>query len=561
LFLELALLSFIVLFIAMVLSRFNLPIVASYVIAGVVSQLVVKSFFGGSSVVDFSRVADIGVILLMFAIGIEFPLNKIFKYKTRIFVLAFFQVIITCILLTIISLLLGNSFSVSLVIGTLFSFSSTVIVAKFLSEKGLVHEEQGEMSLAILIIQDLIIIPISVILPLFLKVNNQGLNFFFAVLFVLLKSSIIFVVVFLIVNKIMPYLLRRLKQKFRSDFLILLVISLSLFMSSFAARLGFPLSVGAFLAGITVSMTTERFAIFSEIRPVRDLFSIVFFVFLGFSIDVNYLIVEFPKIILFAILAIVIKIVVGYFSSIRSGIHPKNAFKISVNLSQISEFAFILSSIYLSEKLISESDYKLIVAVTLLTIILSPFLFKEETRILKKFKRFFENREKEKYIFAENLSMQNHVVLCGFGRIGRRVMKNLNSNGIPFVIIDENKQEVESLKSKGFNAVYGDATEIEILNFANVQTAKIIVIAVPDRFSQETIISHSIRLNNRIIIYGRAHENQDKKYLYAIGARYVLYPEFEGALALSKRILKQYKIDDDNIELILRQNFEDEKII
>jgi monovalent cation:H+ antiporter-2, CPA2 family len=561
LFFELSLLVVFVFFAGLILSRFNIPLVAAYIIAGIVSQVVLKNIFFKQIDFDFSRVADIGVILLMFTIGIEFPLNKIFKFKSRVFILASIQVTITTLILTTLFIIFRYTPSVALVIGMLFSFSSTVIVAKYLSEKGLIHEDEGELSMAILIIQDLIVIPGSIILPLFLQANTEGAVFVINIFFILLKSSLIFLSVFLFVSKIMPFFLDKLKKTFRSDLLLLLVISLSLFMSSLSAKLGFPLSVGAFLAGITVSMTTERFAIFSEIRPIRDVFSIVFFVFLGFSIDITYVVRDLPKILLVTIFVIFIKIAVTYLTSVKSFIHPKNAFKIAINLSQISEFAFILSSIYFKSGLLQASEYKMIVAVTLLTIIISPFLVKEESRILKKYKNFFAIKENRAYVFAENLLLQNHVVLCGFGRIGQRVIKNLLVHGIPFVIIDDNRKEVEALQGKGLNAVYGDATEIEILNFANVKTARTVVVAVPDRFSQEAIISHALRLNPQIIVYGRAHENTDKKYLYAIGARYVLYPEFEGAMALSKRILKLYKVDDEEISLILKRNFEDEKII
>lgn len=359
----------------------------------------------------------------------------------------------------------------------------------------------------------------------------------------------------------MPYIFKKVSAVYKEDLLLLTVISLSLLMSGFAAALGFPLAVGAFIAGMTVSLSTEKYAIFSEIKPLRDIFSILFFIFLGFSLDVEFIFKDILKIILFAVVVIVVKTAVLYLLSLKFSIHPKNAFKTSVNLSEVSEFAFILSAIYYKSSLLSVDDYRLILSVTLLTIVISPFLFKEEAWFLKKFKSVFEIKENKAYVFAKNLSLENHIILCGYGRIGQRIVKNLLLHGIPFVIIDDNKNEVEVLQGRGLNAIYGDATEVEILGFAGITRAKAIVIAVPDRFSQEAIISHSSRLNPRIIIYGRAHENEDKQYLYALGARYVLYPEFEGAMAMTKRILKLFKIDDFAVNQTLRQNFEDEKII
>lgn len=168
--LELALVSIFVLIIGLLLTKLNIPLIAAYVLSGLLAQIILQAFFRGSvSVASFSSLADIGVVLLMFTLGVEFPLKKVFRLKSRIIYLTILQVLLCSAVLSVIFIVFKYQINSAIVFGILFAFSSTVIVAKFLSEHGLVHEEAGEMSLGILILQDMLIIPVSILLPLFLN--------------------------------------------------------------------------------------------------------------------------------------------------------------------------------------------------------------------------------------------------------------------------------------------------------------------------------------------------------------------------------------------------------
>lgn len=553
--LSLAFFFTIVLVIGIIAFKLKIPFVAAYIFAGfIISRFVISEYI--------HVFADIGVILLMFALGVEFPFKKILSMKTTIFQLAFLQILISSIILLFVFFISGYSLQTSIVFGILMSFSSTVIVAKFLNEKGQIHAVHGETSIGILILQDLIVIPVSIILPILLKTGQYSLNSIFAdLLLIFAKSTIIFGILAILSKKIVPKILKGINFYWNKELLLLAVISIGLIMSGIAEKLGFSLAIGAFLAGAAISLTDEKFEIFSEIKPLRDIFGVIFFVYLGFSLNLNFLIKNFILILFFTFLLIIIKFLVLYFLCLYKKIYQKNSFRIALNLSQVSEFAFILAIHYFQQSLLKIEYYEMIVSITLASIVISPFLLKSEEKIILKYKKFFTAKHDQFFNFSENFELNNHVILCGFGRIGQRISKNLEAYGIPFLVIDENKTLIEKLKSRGLKGIYGDATENDILGFSGLAKAKAIVLTIPDKFSQELIISHCSKINPRILIYARAHKSEDKKYLYAMGARYVLYPEFEGAFAMSKRILKLFNITDIQIAKTFRANLEDEKII
>jgi CPA2 family monovalent cation:H+ antiporter-2 len=507
-----------------------------------------------------SAIADVGIVLLMFTIGLEFSLKRIFNLKSYVWQIALLQIVLSSFFLGGLLCLFKFPVNVAVMMGILFSFSSTVIVAKLITEDGSLHAQSGELSIIILLIQDLIVMPISILLPLMLTTTSFDFVLFTSLLFAIGKSTLIFVLIILFAKKIIPFVLHKVSGFVQADLLLISIVCSVTLFASISEMLGLSLAVGAFIAGMIISVTQEKNAVFSEIRPLRDIFSIIFFLYLGFSINLEFVFRHFFQIALIALCVIAIKFLIVYVLLRKYEIHKKHSLKIAAQLSQISEFAFILSLNYFKNGIIDIANYNYILSITLLTIIISPIFINYIKHVVRKYK-FMSNREKNELVFGDNINLERHIVLCGFGRIGKQIVKHLLLNNIPFVVIDDNKKEIDLIKSRGLNAIYGDATQIEILNYASVSRARLVVLAIPDRFSQEIIISHVQRLNPQAVIYGRVHNNNDKKYLYALGVRYVLFPEFEGAMAFSKRILKIFGISDEKIAQSADKIFYDEKII
>lgn len=553
--------SFVLIFtllVGLIFARFKIPSVAAYLVSGILLGVFFRAFIKNQGV--FSSISDFGIVFLMFAIGVEFSAKKMFSFKSPIFKMVFAQVFLTTIAIFLVLLFIFKfSFNYAILVSLLFSFSSTVIVAKLLTENGIVHTVEGETSLLILIFQDLFVLPISIFLPLLMKYHTFSFDVVLNFALIFVKSGVIFALLFFVSRRVVPWVFEKVAKVGSHDLFLVTSVAFAILISSISERLGFSLAIGAFIAGVLVSLTMEKQAVFSEIKSLRDIFSIIFFVFLGFAINPVFIFSNFLMIFGAAIIVILIKIIILYFISILFEFHKKNSAKIAINLASISEFAFILSAMYFKQKLIDQFHFEFIVSVALLTIIISPFLFKSRRKIITKLK--FLTEEKNKYAISPSLNLENHVVICGFGRIGQRVISHLKLNDVPFIVVDDNKRDIEKLKGFGELSIYGDATQIEILNYTSIQKARVLVVAIPDRFSQELIIRNAKRLNPKIIIFARAHENDDKKYLYAMGADYVLYPEFEGAMTLSKKILDMFGVSDLLINQSLKKIEEDEKII
>lgn len=556
--LEISLLFLLALVAGLIFARCKIPLIASYLVTGVLYGQIAGLIFKPSNVLPV--IADVGIVLLMFTVGLEFSLKRIFNLKLYIWQIAFFQVVLTSIFLGGVLVLFKFPTSLAFAMGFLFSFSSTVIAAKLITENGSLHAQSGELSIIILLIQDLMVMPVSIFLPLLLKTTAIDFVLIMGFLFALGKSMLIFVFIILFAKKIIPFVLRKVTSFVQADLLLIAVICSVTVFSSLSEMLGFSLAIGAFVAGMIISVTQEKNVVFSEIRPLRDVFSIVFFLYLGFSINLKFVFSNFFNIVLITFLVIAVKFIISFILLQRYEIHKKSSIKIAANLAQVSEFAFILSLNYIKNGIITGTYYNYILSITLLTIIVSPFFINYIKQVARKYK-FMSRGEKNELVFGENINLDRHIVLCGFGRIGKQIVKHLILNNIPFVVIDDNKKEIDLIKSRGLNAIYGDATQIEILNYANVSRARLVVLAIPDRFSEEIIISHVQRLNPHAVIYGRVHDNNDKKYLYALGVRYVLFPEFEGAMAFSRRILKIFGIPDAKITQSADKIFYDEKII
>ena len=312
------------------------------------------------------------------------------------------------------------------------------------------------------------------------------------------------------------------------------------------------------VAGVLLAQTIEHYHIFSEVRPLRNLLGVIFFVYIGSHIKLGMIIYHIPAILLFTLGVVIIKslIVLVIFLCLR--FHSRTSFNLSMYLFQIDEDAFILmSSAYLS-KVISLEKYLFVITAVLITFILTPVFIKNKDRsyrsirsFIKKYFPFLEDfinyRIDTNKSPLDELTMKNHVVICGYGRIGSYIGRSLMMADIPYVAIDYNIFIVEKAKKKGANIIYGDPTDIDILDYAQVDEASIIILAVPERSAQESIVFNARKLNRDIFVISRVHRQSDQVRMKDIGANLVVQPEFEASLSIIKKIYLWHKLDKEDI--------------
>jgi CPA2 family monovalent cation:H+ antiporter-2 len=517
----------------------KIPSLVGYIIAGVIGGLVF-ALDGGT----IQNIAELGVILLLFSVGLEVSVEKLIKVGKVAILGSFLQIILFSVIsfwvLTVIGNIPPNS---ALVLSLAFSLSSTALIVKIMSDTGETGTIHYEIMSCWSLIQDLAVIPIVVLLPT-LTFSSHA-NWMGVAAGSILTTTLVLGVVFLIGKLLAPYLTRLIATTNNREFLLLLAITLALGTASLVSLFGISSAFGAFLAGLVISKTQENHAIFSETRPLRDIFSILFFVSLGFLVTPIFIISHFFTILILAIFVIILKLLITFFLCVAFGVRGRTALSVSLGLAQVGEFAFVLFLIAQNLGILPQELASIGIATTLVTLLVSPFLFKSIIPIWRKMKEITVNYPTLKKLFVsgnitrENLedNIENHIIICGYGRMGKWIGKALKEININFVIIDYNHKVIHNAKISGANAIYGDASLSEVLEAASIKNAKAVIVTLTDRIAQEDLIVFCQKEYPTIKIIARAHLDSDMKNLAKLKIHKVIQPEFEGALSIVKSIL------------------------
>ncbi|HLL60579.1 MAG TPA: cation:proton antiporter [Candidatus Nitrosocosmicus sp.] len=529
------------------------PPLVGYILGG----LSLATLIGNSAMEIINGVAFFGIVFLLFTIGLEVNFNQLLRLKKFILIGGTLQILFTGIFVYILSFVFQFSVLSSLLIALAFTSSSTILVAKIIQEKGEEGSFVGQLALGILMLQDLAFIPLLIIFESLHTKDLSISDIFFDIAFSIIKAGVIITIMFFVGKKLIPKLFNQIARESR-ELLNLFIILFIVGVTYLSILLHIPVLIGVFIAGILVGQTYEHHHIFSQIRPFRDMLAVVFFVFIGININIVAVLPFIPKIILFSLLVVVIKVCIIFFICIKMRLHTRTAFSISMLLFQVSENAFILMYSAVNNKIIPYTDYLFVVTSVLFTLILTPILIKNKDTIyiflralvkrhLPLIENYLNKRIDSNISPIDELSLRGHVVICGYGRIGNQIGRALNMAQIPFIAIDYNFDTVEKNKAQGVNIIYGDPTDISILDYAQVDEAKVLISALPEQFAQETIILNAQKLNPKITIISRVHQHRDAQRLLDLGVDIVVQPEFEASISIIKKLLHTFKSSKDEI--------------
>lgn len=532
----------------LVARKLGQPLLVGYIVAGI---LVANVFPGISDSSVLTVIADSGVTLLLFAIGLEFSLHRFRAVFHKILPAVFLQISAVSIAAAGLGLLSGLPYGVSILIGIIVSLSSTAVISKILTEKGELETLHGEIATAWLIIQDLSVIPIMIFLPVFawtlsLQADLSGVMYLVSA--GIIKTIMVIAGALLAGRYAVPALLNLVAATGSRELSVLVTVCL-VFVSAVGTYIaGLSAPLGAFMAGLIISETSQNHTIFSEIRPLRDLFAVVFFTALGMMLSVSVVFRYAREIIAITILAMMLKSAVVYSVSRFGTFHRRTAFTLAILLLPVSEFGFVLANEAYAVGMFSRDYLGIIVTVILLTIICAaPMITNTHliyqwfwTTLGSRIPRLFASTSNQ--LPKEGYPIRDHIVLCGYGRVGRYVGRALSMAGVPLLIIDYNHSTVRYLRQKRYTVIYGDPADISILDYAQVDLARVLVVAIPDRHSQQLIIGNALKLNRKIKIFCRTHHEEDLRLLKSLGAHVVVQPEFEAALNITSRVLLDFGI-------------------
>jgi CPA2 family monovalent cation:H+ antiporter-2 len=529
-----------------VLGKFKIPAIVGFLIAGTIIGPHGMALIKEPQQVEL--IAEIGVILLMFTIGVEFSIPKLFSLKKEVFLFGSLQVLFTIIVVSIISqIVLNTALNLSLFYGFIVALSSTAIVMKLLSDRGELNSPHGKISLGILLFQDLCVVPLMLFTQM-LSAEDGSFYMFFGII---LKAFIILTVIFLFSRIAVPFILHEVVKTRSRELFIIAIISICLGTAFFTSKLGLSLALGAFLAGVVISESEYSAQAVSDILPFKETFSGIFFISIGMLLNVTYItnnISELAFLVggIFFSKALSIALIIYFF--LRS---LKICLTSALALSQIGEFSFILAFTGKIMGLLNENDYQNFIAASVITMLFTPLIIRYSPSAISYLisKEPFKALEKTQKIKGKEIVVRksNHVIIIGFGLNGRNLARVLKETNIPYVILELNPDTVRKMKKKGEPIYYGDGTSPEILHKLGIHRAKILVIAISDPVSTRKIVQIAKTLNQKIHTIVRTRFITEIEELTKLGADEVIPEEFETSLEIFARVLHRFGVPRNQI--------------
>ncbi len=521
--------------------KLNIPSILGFLVAGIVIGP-----YGFKLIKDFRDIqvmAEVGVILLLFTIGLEVSFAKLMAMRKMLLYAGGLQIILTTFFTTLILSFLKVPLNNAIFYGMLISLSSTAIVLKLFSDRGELEAPHGKISLVILIFQDIAIVPMLIFLPVLggknlLTFGNILLQLFYA----LGAVAVIIVLAKVLMPKILYQLVRlRIREAFTVGTILLLLGTAYL---THAAGLSF--AIGAFIAGLILSESDYSHQITAEILPFKDVFNSIFFVSIGLLLNITFVYEYFLQLLALTLAIIIIKtfIIVPLVKILKYPLRV--AFITGLSLAQIGEFSFVLSQSGASLNLIPANFYNAFLASTIFTMILTPFLIKLAPALGFKLNKIQHNKEAG----SENKKLEGHVVIAGFGLNGRNLARVLKETGIKYSIIEMNPETVKAEKEKGENIIFGDVSREEILYAAGIDKASVIVFAISDPLSTKRALQQVKILNKNVYAIIRTRFSSETDELVSSGADEVIPEEFETSLQIFSKVLEKFHIP---LNIIMRQ--------
>ncbi len=503
----------------------RLPLVTAYLIAGVVLSLIVSHFAQGTLGI-FSFLPDLGIAFVLFLIGMELDLRELKTLGKPIIISSLGQIFITTLAGYAISGYLGFSQVASIYLGLGLSFSSTLVVIKLLLEKRDLTSLYGKLSLGIALVEDLVAITALMLISINsvgqLNANSLGL-----VLVLVAKAVGLFLLTFLLSRYILEKIFDAVAKSV--ELLFLTAIAWCFVFTSLAVFAQFSVVVGAFLAGVALASSPYHLQIQGKVKPLRDFFVTLFFVFLGSQVRLADVFSSWQIILILTGYALVMKPIIFLLLLGMFGFRKHTLFQTALNLSQISEFSLVILLVGVNAGIVPSNILSIMATIAVISIIISSInisFSKKIYQLFSPFMGFFEHSKNTHYIETKLYEqMDEHVIIIGAHRVGRPVVEFLTHQKIPFIVMDFNPHVVDAFRKRGINVIYGDAGDIEILENLRLERAKLIISTIADTIDNEIFLSECKRLKARAKIIIRALDDEHAKILKKLGADYIIFPE------------------------------------
>lgn len=520
--------------------RLRQPVLLGYIAVGAAAGP--YSFGLVHDLAQVRALAEIGVALLMFALGIHLRLAELRQVQRVAVFGGAAQIIATMFIGVALGQLLGWDMTTSIYFGALIALSSTMVALKILTERGELDTLHGRVAMGILIVQDLSVVPLMVLLPTLAK-PPEGLGLALAVAVV--KAALLLAGTFYLGTRAVPWLLFRVAATKSRELFLLAIVSLCLGIAIVAYFLGLSFAFGAFIAGLILSESEFGHQALGEILPLRDLFAVLFFISIGMLVNPVFVIGNLGTVLLVVAVVLVGKFVICSAITRAFGYSGQVALYVGLVLVQMGEFSFVIVKAGMEEGIVSDFLYSLTITVALITIVLSAPVLSLGPVMWRAFSttpglRRLISETPASAVESPGHSLSHHVVLCGYGAVGRSLAAALEMRSFRYFVIDYDPYVVMELRQRGVPCVYGDAANPTVLAQANLSRARVLAITLPDPFATEQVIRNALAVNPRLDVIARAHTGSHMELLRNTGATEVVEPKFEAGLEIIRHTLHRY---------------------
>jgi K+:H+ antiporter len=523
------------------------PLVLGYVLGG----MAISQFTPGPSIADtnqhFEVFAEIGVVLLMFAVGLEFSLKDLLRVKWVALVGGPVGTLLNIALAVVVGVLLGWPPRQGLVVGVVISVASTMVLARLLLDRGELHTRHGRVLVGTSLVEDLAAVVMMALMPALGALAPDRL---LAVARGLGVAALLLVPFLAVAARVVPALLTRVARTRDEELFLLVALAIGLGTAAVTQAVGLSLALGAFLAGLLISTSDFAHETLARLLPLRDTFGAFFFVTVGALIDPSRLLTNVPLLIAMVALIVAGKIAVRAGVVRAFGESRRTAVLTGVGLAQIGEFSFVLVQAARQEGHVGPDVYQATLAASLISIVLNAALVRTVPRYLGGLAAAGRPAAEPATPPRE---LEGHVVLCGYGRVGSAVAEALETFGVRYVALENDPDVVRGLRERGIPAFYGDSTGKRLLHEAGAEHAALAVVALPEAEQVGKAVKTIRGLNPSVPILARTHERAHHQTLRQAGATEVIQPELEAATTLIRHALKRLALPRERVLAYLEQ--------
>jgi len=521
--------------VVVVFRSLRLPPLLGYLIVGVAIGPHALGWITTSD--EVSTLAEIGVVFLMFSIGLEFSLSRLMTMRRIVFGLGAAQVLITLLLVLGVALAIGASWRTGLVLGGALAMSSTAILAKLLAERFELNSPHGRQIIGILLFQDLAVVPLLILIP---ALGAPAEDFAATVGYALLKAAVVLTLLLFFGQRLMRAWFHVVARQKSSELFVLNVLLITLGIAFITEMAGLSLALGAFVAGVLISETEYRYQVEEDIKPFRDVLLGLFFVTIGMLLDVS-IVFENAWVSVLLVTLVFAKTILIFGLSRLFGASSGVAMRAGLALGACGEFGFVILAHASGSGLVAPDILQPVLAVMVLSMVIAPFVIERSEVIVRRWSatEWMIRAMQLHNIAVQSMTADEHALICGYGRSGQNLARFLDQEGVPFIALDNDPQRIGEATAAGERVVFGDAARREVLLSAGLARARVVIVTYADTASALRILAHVHEARPGLPVIVRTIDDSDVEKLHDAGAAEVVADLMEASLMLASSTLMQ----------------------